>query len=155
MSNIFKKRDNKLSPKKEKFDVYDLSYCDEKYKELWAEWIKYKGEIKKQYKTATGVRTAYSKLVKLSGGDIRKAKAILEKSYENEWQGFFDIADWKLPEEEDPIQKFYKTHTAEFEAEIYGLVPYEFSLLTEEQKAYWRKEKKPKLQKWIDEHGWT
>ena len=153
MSNIKKKRDNKLSPKKGKFDVFDLSYCDEKFKELWEGWIKYKGEIKKQYHTETGVKTAYNKLVKLSGGDVAKAKAILGKSYENEWQGFFELRDWSPPSDEDTLSKFYETHTAEEEAEIYGLVPNEFALLDEKQKNYWRNENKGKLKKWIDEHG--
>ena len=151
MSNISKKIDK--STKKEKFDVYDLAYSDEKFREIWLEWIKYKGVIKKQYKTAIGVETAYKKLIKLSGGDIGKARAILNRSYENEWQGFFELRDWSPPSDEDTLSKFYETHTAEDEAEIYGLVPNEFALLDEKQKNYWRNENKGKLKKWIDEHG--
>lgn len=91
-----KKEDANASKKKNKntFDVReDLSYVD-CFEDLWREWLDYKDEIKKQYKTQRGAKSAFSQLKNLSNGDERKAKAILEQSYRKSWDGFFDIKDW-------------------------------------------------------------
>ena len=91
-----KEENTNVSKKKNKntFDVReDLSYVD-CFEDLWREWLDYKDEIKKQYKTQRGAKSAFSQLKNLSNGDERKAKAILEQSYRKSWDGFFDIKDW-------------------------------------------------------------
>ena len=47
------------------------------------------------------------------------------------------------------LQKIYNTLPPEKEAEIYGLDPYEFSMLNENGKNYYRESYKDKMLKWI------
>lgn len=95
--NNNKEKDTKVSTKKSKdksFDVReDLSYVD-CFEDLWKEWLDYKDEIKKQYKTQRGAKSSFTQLKNLSNGDYYKAKAILEQSYRKSWDGFYDIKDW-------------------------------------------------------------
>lgn len=89
-------------PKKEKkttkksdaaFDVRaDLSYVDEKYLPLWNEWLDYKDEIKKQYKTQRGAQMQYTSWVKYSEGSINLANAIIRRSMEQSWDGLFELS---------------------------------------------------------------
>lgn len=94
---IEEEKDTKVSKKKTKdksFNVReDLSYVD-CFSDLWNEWLDYKDEIKKQYKTQRGAKSSFTQLKNLSGGDYFKAKAILEQSYRKSWDGFYDIKDW-------------------------------------------------------------
>ena len=89
-------------PKKEKkatkksdaaFDVRaDLSYVDEKYLPLWNEWLDYKDEIKKQYKTQRGAQMQYTSWVRYSEGSINLANAIIRRSMEQSWDGLFELS---------------------------------------------------------------
>lgn len=89
-------------PKKEKkstkksdaaFDVRaDLSYVDERYLPLWNEWLDYKDEIKKQYKTQRGAQMQYTSWVKYSEGSINLANAVIRRSMEQSWDGLFELS---------------------------------------------------------------
>ena len=75
------------------FDVReDLSYVDEKYLPLWNEWLDYKDEIKKQYKTQRGAQMQYTSWVKYSEGSINLANAIIRRSMEQSWDGLFELS---------------------------------------------------------------
>lgn len=90
---------NKKEIRKEKFDVYaDLSYVDAEYQDVWIEWLNYKDKIGKQYKTDIGVVKAYKHFLNLANGDVGKAKAIVDQSIMREYEGLFDVKDYKSAE---------------------------------------------------------
>ena len=97
VSMSIEEKDTNVSKKKTKEKTFnvreDLSYVD-CFSDLWNEWLDYKDEIKKQYKTQRGAKSSFTQLKNLSGGDYFKAKAILEQSYRKSWDGFYDIKDW-------------------------------------------------------------
>lgn len=97
---------SKKKEKSEKFDVRaDLSYVD-CFRDLWLEWLDYKDEIKKQYKTQRGASSAFTQLKNLALGDYGKAKAILEQSYRKSWDGFFDVKDYTSAYQAEPNDLF-------------------------------------------------
>lgn len=84
----------KRASKKEKFDPRDdLSYVDEKYISLWSEWLDYKDETKKPYKTQQGAITQYHTWLTLSDNDLVLANAIIRRTIENSWQGIFALTE--------------------------------------------------------------
>lgn len=88
------KKEKKTTKKSDAaFDVRaDLSYVDEKYLPLWNEWLDYKDEIKKQYKTQRGAQMQYTSWVKYSEGSINLANAIIRRSMEQSWDGLFELS---------------------------------------------------------------
>lgn len=83
-----------LSPKGEKpkfdfekiFEGYDAEWI-----ELFKQWLDYKREKKNTYKGEKSMRTMAKKLFELAGGDIVTARAIVEQSMANNWQGLFEL----------------------------------------------------------------
>lgn len=66
---------------------FDLSFIvDEKWRDLWAEWI---GAKPVPYKKAAGVVKGFAHLQSLSGGDIQKAKRIVDNAIAQGWQGLY------------------------------------------------------------------
>lgn len=65
----------------------------EKYKNflsLILDWVEYKKTEKKQsYKTEKGLKAFINRLIKISSGNIEKAKEIVETSMANNWSGIF------------------------------------------------------------------
>ena len=99
-NKVKKEKDTNVSQKKPKFDVWeDLTYVDEDHYAMWYDWLQYKDEIKKQYNTLRGAKTAYSHLLNLSAGDIEKARAIIDQSIMRNWDGLFDVRDYKPKED--------------------------------------------------------
>ena len=93
-SSINKEIDKSISKKKKAFNVReDLSYVAEEFLNLWNEWLDYKDEIKKQYKTLRGASSQYASLVKFSDGNIELATAIVKRSIEQSWDGLFSLTD--------------------------------------------------------------
>ena len=94
---IEKEKDKEKEKKvKRKFDVReDLSYVNAEYLNIWMEWLDFKDKINKQYKTDAGVKKQYQHLVNLSNGDVNKAKAIVDQSIMREYEGLFDVKDYK------------------------------------------------------------
>ena len=75
------------------FDVReDLSYVEGKYLSLWNEWLDYKDEIKKQYKTQRGAQMQYNSWVKYAEGSLNLANAIVKRSIEQSWDGLFELS---------------------------------------------------------------
>lgn len=90
------KKEDKSSKKKSRsaFDVReDLSYVEEAFAQIWNEWLDYKDEIKKQYKTQRGARMQYNSLVKYATNNPILANAIVKTSIEHSWDGFFALSD--------------------------------------------------------------
>lgn len=75
-----------------------LFTCDEEikkyssFKDLFIEFLEYKTAIKKQYKTEKGVRNAFLDFVRLSGGDINYARALVDNTIARGWQNIFDLS---------------------------------------------------------------
>ena len=93
---IKKDKDKSLSKKdaKNKFDVRaDLSYVGDSYKDVWNEWLDYKDEIKKQYKTQRGAIMQYHSLLKYADNNSIIATAIVRRSIEQSWDGLFALSD--------------------------------------------------------------
>lgn len=94
--DIEQKRDNK-NKKDKTFNVRaDLSYVSEEYIDIWNEWLDYKDEIKKQYKTQRGARTQYNSLIKYADNNPTLAYAIIQHSIEQSWDGLFALSDKQI-----------------------------------------------------------
>lgn len=90
-------RIDKSIPKKKEFDVYaDLSYVDAPYTAIWQEWLDYKTEIKKQYKTQRGAKSQYHTLIKYANNNPILANAIVKISIEHSWDGLFPLSDKQM-----------------------------------------------------------
>ena len=86
--SISKKKKNKT------FDVRaDLSYVDDVFLDVWNEWLDYKDEIGKQYKTQRGANSQYKSLVKYANNNPILANAIVKRSIEHSWDGVFALTD--------------------------------------------------------------
>lgn len=87
------KVDNKKK-KNKTFDVRaDLSYVDDVFLDVWNEWLDYKDEIGKQYKTQRGANSQYKSLVKYANNNPILANAIVKRSIEHSWDGVFALTD--------------------------------------------------------------
>ena len=89
--------DKSIPKKKAKFDVYaDLSYVDAPYADIWQEWLDYKKEIKRQYKTQRGAKSQYNTLIKYANNNPILANAIVKISIEHSWDGLFALTDKQM-----------------------------------------------------------
>lgn len=91
-----KEIDKSISKKKNRnaFDVRkDLSYVEEAFVQIWNEWLDYKDEIGKQYKTQRGANSQYKSLVKYANNNPILANAIVKRSIEHSWDGIFALTD--------------------------------------------------------------
>ena len=93
-----KERKDKSFPKKRA--AYnanaDLSYVDAPYAAIWQEWLDYKKEIKKQYKTQRGAESQYKVLIKYANNNPILANAIVKISIEHSWDGLFPLSDKQM-----------------------------------------------------------
>ena len=93
-----KERKDKSFPKKKA--AYnanaDLSYVDAPYAAIWQEWLDYKTEIKKQYKTQRGAESQYKVLIKYANNTPILANAIVKISIEHSWDGLFPLSDKQM-----------------------------------------------------------
>lgn len=90
-------RDKSLSKKDNRYDAYaDLSYVDAPYAAIWQEWLDYKKEIKKQYKTQRGAKSQYNTLIKYANNNPILANAIVKISIEHSWDGLFALTDKQI-----------------------------------------------------------
>ena len=90
-------RDKSLSKKDERYDANaDLSYVDAPYADIWREWLDYKKEINKQYKTQRGAKSQYNTLIKYANNNPILANAIVKISIEHSWDGLFALTDKQI-----------------------------------------------------------
>lgn len=76
---------------KKKNNELDLSIVEsEEMLEVVKDWLEYKKERGESYKPR-GFSAFYKKLKEYSGGDVSKAKEIVETSMANNWQGIFAL----------------------------------------------------------------
>lgn len=89
-----KEIDKSIPKKKLSFNVReDLSYVGEAYIDTWNEWLDYKDEINKQYKTQRGAKMQYSSLLKYANYNPVLANAIVKNSIEHSWDGLFALTE--------------------------------------------------------------
>jgi len=80
--------------KKNTFNVReDLSYVDIHFLKLWNEWLDYKDQIGKQYKTQRGAIMQYKSLMKYCEYSDILARAIICRSIEQSWDGLFSLTE--------------------------------------------------------------
>lgn len=99
-NNIYKEKDIEIDKsisikkKKNSFNVrQDLSYVDEAFRDIWLEWLDYKDEINKQYKTQRGAISQYNTLKKYANDKPHLANAIVKRSIEQSWDGLFPLTE--------------------------------------------------------------
>lgn len=89
--------DKSISKKKTAYNANaDLSYVDAPYVGIWQEWLDYKTEIKKQYKTQSGAKSQYNVLIKYANNNPILANAIVKISIEHSWDGIFPLTDKQI-----------------------------------------------------------
>lgn len=89
--------DKSISKKKAAYNANaDLSYVDAPYAAIWQEWLDYKKEIKKQYKTQLGAKSQYKVLKKYANNNPILANAIVKISIEHSWDGIFPLSDKQM-----------------------------------------------------------
>ena len=89
--------DKSISKKRAAYNANaDLSYVDAPYAAIWQEWLDYKKEIKKQYKTQRGAESQYKVLIKYANNNPILANAIVKISIEHSWDGIFPLSDKQM-----------------------------------------------------------
>ena len=61
-------------------------------KDLFIEFLEYKTAIKKQFKTEKSVRNAFLDFIRLSGGNEKYARALVDNTIARGWQGIYDLS---------------------------------------------------------------
>lgn len=79
--------------------VYDISFVEESFKDVFKSWLDYKRERKETYKSKKSLEVLYKKLLQLSNGDCETARLIVEQSMANNWAGLFELKNgWSRKE---------------------------------------------------------
>jgi hypothetical protein len=79
---------NIIPPKGERDFLQDL---DGEYQEIVREWLSYKRERKETYKSVRSMQAFVAKLTKLSQGNPKIAREIINQSIANNWAGIFQL----------------------------------------------------------------
>lgn len=72
-------------------DDWDLSFALNSFQPILYDWICYRKEIKKSFKSIKSVQAAYKQLYELSDGNPQTAMKIVEQSIASSWQGLFPL----------------------------------------------------------------
>ena len=72
-------------------DDWDLSFAISSFQPILYEWVCYRKEIKKSFKSKKSIEAAYKQLYELSDGNTQTAKKIVEQSIASSWQGLFPL----------------------------------------------------------------
>lgn len=87
---ISEEEKEKSSAKKEKFD---LSFINIAYLGIVKDFIEYRKQIKKPFKTDRGVQMFYNELLTLSKNNLQKAKILVDYAKDKEWQTVYEIKE--------------------------------------------------------------
>lgn len=79
---------NIIPPKGERDFLQEL---DGEYQEIVSEWLTYKRERKETYKSVRSMQAFVAKLTKLSQGNPKIAREIINQSIANNWAGIFQL----------------------------------------------------------------
>lgn len=72
-------------------DDWDLSFALNSFQPILYDWVCYRKEIKKSFKSIKSVQAAYKQLYELSDGNHQIAMKIVEQSIASSWQGLFPL----------------------------------------------------------------
>ena len=72
-------------------DDWDLSFAPVSFQPVLYEWVCYRKEIKKSFKSIKSVQAAYKQLYELADGNPVTAMKIVEQSIASSWQGLFPL----------------------------------------------------------------
>lgn len=72
-------------------DDWDLSFALNSFQPILYDWVCYRKEIKKSFKSIKSVQAAYKQLYELSDGNPQIAMKIVEQSIASSWQGLFPL----------------------------------------------------------------
>lgn len=72
-------------------DDWDLSFASQSFQSILYEWVCYRKEIKKSFKSIKSIQAAYKQLYELSDGNPQTAMKIVEQSIASSWQGLFPL----------------------------------------------------------------
>ena len=72
-------------------DDWDLSFASASFQPVLYEWVCYRKEIKKSFKSIKSIQAAYKQLLELSDGNPQTAMKIVEQSIASSWQGLFPL----------------------------------------------------------------
>ena len=73
-------------------------------------WLAYRKEIKKPFKSRMTIEGQQKKLIKLSGGDLKKQADIVQQSIDEGWTGLFAIKQTPMEKAKETRQSFQKIH---------------------------------------------
>ena len=79
---------NIIPPKGERDFLQEL---DGEYQDIVREWLSYKRERKESYKSIRSMQAFVAKLTKLSNGNPKIAREIINQSIANNWAGIFQL----------------------------------------------------------------
>ncbi len=80
----------------------DFILPDIEFKKIVDDWLEYRKDIKKPYKTQKGVEGFYAELKKLSECTPIYARKIIDQSISNEWQGIFELKNKSTQQQSKP-----------------------------------------------------
>jgi hypothetical protein len=83
-----KEESNIIPPKGERDFLQTL---DGEYQDIVREWLSYKRERKETYKSVRSMQAFVAKLTKLSNGNPKIAREIINQSIANNWAGIFQL----------------------------------------------------------------
>lgn len=83
-----KEESNIIPPKGERDFLQEL---DGEYRDIVVEWLSYKRERKESYKSVRSMQAFVAKLTKLSQGNPKIAREIINQSIANNWAGIFQL----------------------------------------------------------------
>lgn len=83
------KRSNPKEVEKPGHDYVSPPFVAPEYADTWRMFIQYRKEINKPYKSEASERTAYNKMVEMSGDNPETAKDMVERTILGQWQGLF------------------------------------------------------------------
>lgn len=72
-------------------DDWDLSFALNSFQPILYDWVCYRKEIKKSFKSIKSVQAAYKQLYELSDGNPQIAMKIVEQSIASGWMGLFQL----------------------------------------------------------------
>lgn len=73
------------------YELFDLAFISEEYKDTFFTWLNYKRERRERYKTQASLETAYKRLLNLGSNDAQLVKQVIEQSIGNNWAGLFAL----------------------------------------------------------------
>ena len=90
--NSQKEREREREREKEnKKEIFDFSFLENDFKEIFLDWIEYKTAKNQKYKSQKSLEACYRQLIELSCGKPDLARQIVDKSLANNWAGLFQL----------------------------------------------------------------